>query len=106
MHIANRLSSSIQKSVNDVNLPIFEEIEYSDLKSVNDELTTLARTITDAGRRYIPPISKAKLLKREITELSYFLKDVTKSQKKLDQLVKDYEHIKIIEARLTMSGFF
>jgi hypothetical protein len=94
---ANRLSSSIQKSVNDVNLPTFEEVEYSDLKSVNDELTNLARTITDAGRRYVPPISKAKLLKREITELSYFLKDVTKSQKKLDEIVKDCEYVKIIE---------
>lgn len=94
---ANRLSSSISKTTTDVNLPILEEIEYSDLKRVNDELSTLARTITDAGRRYVPPISKAKLLKREITELSYFLKDIGKSQKKLDQIIQDYDYIKIIE---------
>jgi len=94
---ANRLSSSIKDSVNNVELPNLDDVEYSDLKSINDELTTLARAITDAGRRYVPPISKAKLLKREITELSYFLKDIGKNQKKLDQLVKDYEYIKIVE---------
>ena len=94
---ANRLSSSIKDSINDINLPNLDEVGFSDLKGINDELTNLTRVITDAGRRYVPPISKAKLLKREITELSYFLKDITKSQKKLDQIVKDYDYIKIIE---------
>lgn len=94
---ANRLASSIKDSVNHITLPTLDEVEFSDLKSVKDELTTLTRTITDAGRRYVPPISKAKLLKREITELSYFLKDITKSQKKLDQIIQDYDYVKIIE---------
>lgn len=94
---ANRLSSSIKDSINDINLPNLDEVVFSDLKGINDELTNLTRTITDAGRRYVPPISKAKLLKREITELSYFLKDIAKSQKKLDQIVKDFDYIKIIE---------
>ena len=94
---ANRLASSIKDSVNHITLPNLDEVEFSDLKSVKDELTTLTRTITDAGRRYVPPISKAKLLKREITELSYFLKDITKSQKKLDQIIQDYDYVKIIE---------
>lgn len=94
---ANRLASSIKDSVNHIILPNQDEVEFSDLKNVKDELTTLTRTITDAGRRYVPPISKAKLLKREITELSYFLKDITKSQKKLDQIIQDYDYVKIIE---------
>lgn len=94
---ANRLGSSIKDSVNHITLPNIDEVEFSDLKNVKDELTTLTRTITDAGRRYVPPISKAKMLKREITELSYFLKDITKSQKKLDQIIQDYDYVKIIE---------